>query len=76
MHKMRKTKIHSKGLGIVMSMARCNRCDSIVDTDEGDCYPNAYKQDCPVHLQDECVCENCQEEIWDIQQEQLMEDAA
>lgn len=59
-----------------MSMARCNRCDAFVDTDESDCYPYENEPMAQGWGEDECVCENCQEEHFDRQQERLMEDAA
>ncbi len=60
-----------------MSLARCHYCDKFVDTDEfPDAYPWANDPDASAVHQDLCVCENCQENQAERQQEQLMEESA
>lgn len=44
-----------------MSLDRCLRCDSIVDTDEdGDCYPETWRTD---GSKGGCLCEKCRDEV-------------
>ena len=57
-----------------MSLDRCYYCEKIVDTDE---FPEAYPwANAPLGLDcTTCVCENCQENMYDKQQEKLMEES-
>lgn len=52
-----------------MSMAFCERCDRLIDTDHD---PNAFC-DAP-DGSTEIICDSCQERAYDRHQENLMED--
>lgn len=48
-----------------MSLARCKTCFQIIDTDDFNAYPFAYRKDLPDKQQDECICEDCQSDLED-----------